>query len=144
MSKLLAVLLASLLLLAACGDSDDSTSGSGGAGSTDGPAAGGDGGSDAEDGTPTEGGVLRVASANGVHTIVLVVSREPAGQRDPSMPEVREAITNTLRNRRQQLLQQAYVSSLRNDHVVVNHLAKRLVESQGKMPALAPAAPGQP
>ncbi len=89
-------------------------------------------------------GTVTHVTVNGVHTIVLVVSREPAGQRDPSMPEVREAITNTLRNRRQQLLQQAYVSSLRNDHVVVNHLAKRLVESQGKMPALAPAAPGQP
>ncbi len=89
-------------------------------------------------------GTVNVVSNNGAHTIVLVVAHETAGQKDPSMPEVREAITSTLRGRREQMLRAAYLSAIRNDAVVVNHLAERLVESQGKMPSLAPAAPGKP
>ena len=60
------------------------------------------------------------------------------------MPEVRQNITNTLKSRKEQLLQAAYISSLRNDVVVVNVLAQRLLESQGRMPSLAPAAPTRP
>ena len=41
-------------------------------------------------GTP---GSVRVVSAGGGHTIVLVVAHEQAGQRDLSMPAVREHIT---------------------------------------------------
>jgi hypothetical protein len=89
-------------------------------------------------------GTVSLVNLNGVQTIVLLVAREPAGQRDLTMPEVREGITNTLRGRREQLLRAAYLGAIRNDAVVVNHLATRLVESQGKMPALAPAAPGTP
>lgn len=89
-----------------------------------------------------EPGSVRVVSIGGAHTIVLVVAHEAAGQRDPSMPAVREAITATLRGRKEQLLRTAYLSAIRNDAVVVNHLARRLVESQGKMPSLAPTAPG--
>lgn len=87
-------------------------------------------------------GTVSTVSMGGGHTLVLLVAKEAAGQRDPSMPEVREAITGTLRGRKEQLLRAAYVSAIRNDAVVVNHLAKRLVESQGKMPSLVPAAPG--
>jgi len=87
-------------------------------------------------------GTVSVVSNNGAHTLVLVVAKEPAGQRDPSMPEVKQAITETLRNRKEQLLRAAYISAVRNDAVVVNVLAKKLMESQGKMPTLAPAAPG--
>jgi peptidyl-prolyl cis-trans isomerase SurA len=89
-------------------------------------------------------GTVNVVSNNGAHTIVLVVAHETAGQKDPSMPEVKEAITSTLRSRREQMLRAAYLSAIRNDAVVVNHLAQKLVESQGKMPSLAPAAPGKP
>lgn len=88
------------------------------------------------------GTVSTVSSGDGGATIVLVVGKEAAGQRDPSMPEVREAITGTLRGRKEQLLRAAYLSAVRNDAVVVNHLARRLVESQGKMPSLLPGAPG--
>ncbi|MCA1584822.1 MAG: peptidylprolyl isomerase, partial [Acidobacteria bacterium] len=87
-------------------------------------------------------GTVRAVSSGGGHTIVLVVAKEAAGQRDPSMPEVREGIISTLRGRKEQLLRAAYLSAIRNDAVVVNHLARRLVESQGKMPSLTPAAPG--
>jgi peptidyl-prolyl cis-trans isomerase SurA len=87
-------------------------------------------------------GTVNVVSNNGGHTLVLVVAKEPAGQRDPSMPEVKEAITATLKNRKEQLLRAAYISAVRNDAVVNNVLAKRLMETQGKLPSLAPAAPG--
>lgn len=87
-------------------------------------------------------GTVSRVSLGGGHTIVLVVAKETAGQRDPSMPEVREGITNTLRGRKQQLLRTAYLSAIRDDAEVVNYLARRLVEAQGKLPNLAPAAPG--
>jgi peptidyl-prolyl cis-trans isomerase SurA len=88
-------------------------------------------------------GTVSAVTVNGVYTIVLLVAREPAGQRDPSMPEVKEGIRNTLKSRREQVLQAAYISSLRNNVVVMNILATRLLESQGRMPSLVPAAPGK-
>lgn len=88
-------------------------------------------------------GNVRVVSAGGGHAIVLLVARESAGQRDLSTPGVKENIGNTLRGRREQLLRSAYLSAARSDAEVVNHLARRLVESQGKTPSLLPAAPGK-
>jgi peptidyl-prolyl cis-trans isomerase SurA len=87
-------------------------------------------------------GSARVASAGGIYTVVLVVGKDPAGQKDPSMPEVKQAITEGLRGRREQLLRTALIASVRNDAVIVNLAAKRFVESKGQMPSLVPAAPG--
>jgi peptidyl-prolyl cis-trans isomerase SurA len=87
-------------------------------------------------------GAVRLVSLGGGHTIVLLVAKDTAGQKDPSMPQVKEMITNTLKGRREQLMRTAYVNALRNDATVVNHLADRIVETQGKMPSLAPSAPG--
>ena len=88
-------------------------------------------------------GSVNVVSSGGAHLIVLVVAHEQAGQRDLSMPGVKETITDTLKGRREQLLRTAYLSTLRNDAEIVNHLARRVVESPGKVPSLAPAAPGR-
>lgn len=90
----------------------------------------------------SEPGSVRVVSNNGAHTIVLFVAKDTAGQKDPSMPAVKDAITNGLRGRREQLLRAAYLTDIRNNAVVNNILAKRLVELQGKaLPATpAPAA----
>jgi peptidyl-prolyl cis-trans isomerase SurA len=88
-------------------------------------------------------GNARLLSGNGAHTIVLVAGKDPAGQKDLTTPGVKDSITEGLRGRREQLLRAAYLSSLRNDAVIVNVIAKRLVESQGKMPSLVPAAPGK-
>ena len=87
----------------------------------------------------TTPGSVRVVSNGGAHTIVLVVAHDTAGQKDPSMPQVKEAITSTIRGRREQLLRAAYLTSLRNDTTVVNVLAKRVVDSNGKTPAAAAA-----
>lgn len=86
-------------------------------------------------------GSVRLVSIGNGHTILLVVGKETAGQKDLSMPEVKEAITANLRGRRDQVMRAAYLTALRNDAVVVNHLADRLVQAQGKMPSLAPKAP---
>jgi parvulin-like peptidyl-prolyl isomerase len=87
-------------------------------------------------------GTVQLVSQGGAHTIVLTVAKDKAGQKDLSMPEVKEAISTTLKGRREQLLRAAYLSAIRNDAVVVNQLARQVVASSGKVPSLAPAAPG--
>jgi hypothetical protein len=72
-------------------------------------------------------------SGAGAYTIVLVISHEPAGQRDLSTPGVRDGITQTLRSRKEQLLRAAYLAAAQSDARVTNYLARRLVESRGKM-----------
>ncbi len=86
-----------------------------------------------------EPGSVNVVTSGGAHTIVLVVAHEQPGQRDLSMPAVRESITNTLRGRKEQLLRTAYLTAARNQADVENHLARRIVEGQGKVPSLLPA-----
>jgi peptidyl-prolyl cis-trans isomerase SurA len=78
-----------------------------------------------------EPGRARVVSGGGAHTIVYVVAREPAGQRDLSMPVVRQRITDTLKARKEQL-----------DAQVVNLLARNIVQAQSQ--AAASAAPPAP
>jgi peptidyl-prolyl cis-trans isomerase SurA len=90
-------------------------------------------------GTP---GSARLLSSGGAYTVVLVLGKDAAGQKDPSMPEVKQAISQALRGRREQLLRTAYLDAIRSDASVVNLIAKRLVESQGRMPSVAPAAAG--
>jgi peptidyl-prolyl cis-trans isomerase SurA len=87
-------------------------------------------------------GSVSVVSAGGAHTIVAVISHEAAGQRDPSMPAVHDQITQTLRTRKEQLMQAAYLAAIRSDAKVDNYLARRIVESQGKLPGLPLGAPG--
>ena len=89
-------------------------------------------------------GSVNVASMGGAHTLVLVVAHEPAGQRDLSTPGVRDRITEGLRNRREQLLRAAYVTTVRNEAQVVNHLARQVLESQGKMPGAASTPAAKP
>jgi peptidyl-prolyl cis-trans isomerase SurA len=80
----------------------------------------------------TSVGAARVVSENGVLTILFVVSKEPAGQRDLSTPGVRDRIIAGLRTGREQLLRSAYLASARSDAKVENYLARKVVESQGK------------
>ena len=88
-------------------------------------------------------GTVTVVSEGGAHTIVLVVAHETAGQRDPSMPEVRQRIVETIRARKEQLLRSAYLIAVRTDAQVTNYLARRLVQSQATPASLQPAAPGK-
>ena len=77
-------------------------------------------------------GAVTSVNLGGLQTIVLVLGLEKAGQRDLSMPAVRDNITANLRDRREQLLRAAYLTTLRTDADVVNYFARRLVESQAK------------
>jgi parvulin-like peptidyl-prolyl isomerase len=86
-------------------------------------------------------GTANVVTVGGAHSIVLVVAHELAGQRDLSTPGMNDRITETLRARKEQLLRAAYLTAVREDAEVVNYLARRLVETQGKMPGVQPAAP---
>ena len=79
-------------------------------------------------------GSANVVSAGGAHTIILVVAHEQAGQRDLSTPGVRDRISENLKARKEQLLRGAYLTAIRNDATVVHHLARRIVETQGKVP----------
>ena len=79
-------------------------------------------------------GSARVVSEGGAHTIVFVVAKEPAGQRDLSSPGVRDRITAALKGGREQLLRAAYLAAARTDADVTNHLARRVIEAQGKPP----------
>jgi peptidyl-prolyl cis-trans isomerase SurA len=90
-----------------------------------------------------EPGAVSLVTVGGAHTLLLVVAHEPAGQRDPSMPQVRQRITDTIRGRREQLLRSAYLTAARSDAVVVNYLARRLIDSQGKRPMAPMAAPAK-
>jgi len=78
-------------------------------------------------------GTVNVATSGGVHTIVAVIAHEEPGERNLSTPGVRDAITETLKTRKEQLLRTAYLSAARGDAEVVNHAARRVVESQGKV-----------
>ncbi len=86
-------------------------------------------------------GSVTVVSMDGGYTIVALIAKQGAGQRDLSMPEVREGITAKLRGPREELLRTAYLETVRSQATVVNHLARRIVESQGKLPPLSSAAP---
>lgn len=75
------------------------------------------------------------------YVILMVVSQEPAGQRELGNATVRDGIRDLLLNRRQQLLQQAYVTHLRESATVHNHLVRQVVETQGKVPGQVIEAP---
>jgi len=77
-------------------------------------------------------GSVTVVSMQGGHTIVALVAKQAAGQRDPSMPEVRDGIKATLLGRREQLVRAAYLEAIRNKATVVNEEARRIVEAHEK------------
>lgn len=84
-------------------------------------------------------GTVQLVSGNGAYTIVLTVAKDKKGQKDLSMPEVKEGISSMLKQRKEQLFRAAYLSNLRNDAKVDNILARQLVEAQGKPLPAAPA-----
>jgi len=86
-------------------------------------------------------GTVQLVSGNGAYTIVLTVAKDKKGQKDLSMPEVKDGISSMLKNRKEQLFRAAYLSNLRNDAQVTNVLAKQLVAAQGKPLPSPPAAP---
>ncbi len=79
-----------------------------------------------------EPGNVSLVGGGGVYTLVLLVAKEAAGLRELSTPEVRDGINTTLRDRKQQLLRVAYITTWRNNAKIANHLARQISEGQIK------------
>jgi peptidyl-prolyl cis-trans isomerase SurA len=69
------------------------------------------------------------------YRIFKVISKESAGQRELNDPRVQQSIRETLLNRKDQLLKNAYYEVARDQAKVVNYLARDVVDSAGKPPA---------
>jgi peptidyl-prolyl cis-trans isomerase SurA len=81
-----------------------------------------------------------VVSRDGIH-ILKLITRETAGQRGLSDPQVQQSIRDTLRNQKEQLLRIAYLTTARDEARIINYLAQQVVETAGKLTAGgAPAA----
>ncbi len=63
--------------------------------------------------------------------VVKLIAKEPAGQRELSDPRVQEAIRSQLRDRREQLLKNAYYEVLRDQAKVENFLAEKVLADSG-------------
>jgi peptidyl-prolyl cis-trans isomerase SurA len=74
--------------------------------------------------------------------ILKLVAREAAGQRGVNDPQVQQMIRDTLRNRKEQLLRNAYLAVARDQAHVTNYLAMQVIETAGKLPdAAKPSTP---
>jgi peptidyl-prolyl cis-trans isomerase SurA len=82
------------------------------------------------------GQVSTVNAGTQVTILALVAIQEP-GQREISNPEVKDAIQQGLKDRRLQLMQNAFMSRVRNEAEVVNYLARQIVDGAGKAPDAA-------
>jgi peptidyl-prolyl cis-trans isomerase SurA len=72
-----------------------------------------------------------VATPEG-YRIFKVISREPAGQRELNDPKVQQNIRETLLNRKDQLLKNAYYEVARNEAKVTNYLALSIAPTPSK------------
>jgi peptidyl-prolyl cis-trans isomerase SurA len=86
-------------------------------------------------------GAVNVAAANGAYTLVLVVSHEPAGQRDLNTPGLKDNLRESLKQRKEQVLRAAFLTAARDDANVDHYLAKRLVEAKGVVAGGQPVTP---
>jgi len=66
--------------------------------------------------------------------ILKLVAKEAAGQRGVNDPQVQQMIRDTLRNRKEQLLRNAYLAVARDEAHVTNYLALQVIETAGKLP----------
>jgi peptidyl-prolyl cis-trans isomerase SurA len=82
-------------------------------------------------------GQVRTFSEGDTTTIVALVKHQEPGQREATDPEVKDAIRNALRDRRQQLLQSAFLSRVRAEATIVNNLVRQVVDAEGKLPTAA-------
>lgn len=66
------------------------------------------------------------------YRILKVLGREPAGQRDLNDPAVQQSIRDTLTNRKDQLLKEAYYETARNEAKVVNYFSATVLANRDK------------
>ncbi len=86
-------------------------------------------------------GEVTMVAVGSNYTILMLVGREPAGQRELANPTVKDGIRDLLKSRKEEVLRAAYISTLRNEAKVTNHLARQIIDAQGKLPpGVVPAA----
>lgn len=66
------------------------------------------------------------------YRLIKIISREAAGQRDLNDPRVQQTIRESLLNRKDQLLRNAYYEVARDEAKVINYLALTVTQSMGK------------
>jgi len=76
-----------------------------------------------------------ILTKDGSYSILKLIAKEPAGDRQLSDPQVQQAIRDALRSRKEQLLRSAYLIEVRDEAHVTNYLARQILESAGKLPA---------
>ncbi|MGH9573166.1 MAG: peptidylprolyl isomerase [Candidatus Acidiferrales bacterium] len=76
-----------------------------------------------------------IQTRDGSYSILKLIAKEPAGDRQLSDPQVQQAIRDALRSRKEQLLRSAYLIEARDEAHVTNYLARQILESAGKLPA---------
>lgn len=81
------------------------------------------------------GEVSRPIQDKGGYFILKLISKESAGQRQLTDPQVQQTIRDGLRNRKEQLLRAAYLTQAREQAHIANYLAHEIIESSGKLPA---------
>jgi peptidyl-prolyl cis-trans isomerase SurA len=80
----------------------------------------------------TPGQVTPVIHTPEGYRILKIISREPAGQREFENPRVQQDIRETLMNRKEQLLKEAYYEVARDEAKVSNYLAQTIVQRDKK------------
>jgi peptidyl-prolyl cis-trans isomerase SurA len=78
-----------------------------------------------------------IALKDGSYNIIKLIAREGTGQRDLSDPQVMQLIRDTLHSRKDQLLRTAFLTTVRGNAKISNYLAQQIMESGGKLPAMA-------
>ena len=74
-----------------------------------------------------------IVMKGGNYTILKLIAKEAAGNRELSDPQVQQAIRDALRTRKEQLLRSAYLMEARDEAHVTNYLARQVLESAGKL-----------
>jgi peptidyl-prolyl cis-trans isomerase SurA len=78
------------------------------------------------------GAISPIVKTQEGYRIFKIISKDVAGQRELNDPRVQQSIRETLLNRKDQLLKNAYYEVARNEAKVVNYLARSVAESGGK------------
>lgn len=90
---------------------------------------------------------IQIRDRDGVsYRIIKLIARESPGLRDVSDAQVQQAIRDTIRSHKEQLLRVAYLFVARDDARITNYLAQQVIESTGKLAdaAKTPAQPKEP
>lgn len=82
--------------------------------------------------TTPPGKITGVVTTPEGYRMFKIISREPAGQRELNDPKVQQNIRETLLNRKDQLLKNAYYEVARNEAKVLNYLALSIAPTSTK------------